>query len=220
MDFICVCFAFFGGWRGNELDTKREEHLIEASADDKRCPELYLIFVIHECVVEICFSQNYNAFARMTDFCETRVPSEVTEALQPICDDDEAVKNYGVDLGIAMCKMLMDGGAPGKLAKRVSRWMGGVSIVSSRFVRDQVLVMWEKKSRELSPVMLIVGLRWKIAKFPPSPHIGSLPCSTKRWVAREIEEFEMDAILAEREACSTIESTVSSVHGMPSCQGS
>lgn len=58
--------------------------------------------------------QNYNAFARMTDFCETRVPSEVREALQPITSDDDAVKAYGVDLGIRMCKALMEAGAPGE----------------------------------------------------------------------------------------------------------
>ncbi|CAN0122512.1 unnamed protein product, partial [Laminaria digitata] len=58
--------------------------------------------------------QNYNAFARMTDFCETRVPAGVREALLPIMSDDEAVKDYGVELGIRMCKTLMEAGAPGQ----------------------------------------------------------------------------------------------------------
>lgn len=58
--------------------------------------------------------QNYNAFARMTDFCETRVPTGVREALLPIMSDDEAVKDYGVELGIQMCKTLMEAGAPGQ----------------------------------------------------------------------------------------------------------
>ena len=58
--------------------------------------------------------QNYTAFARMTEFCETRVPATITDALKPICSDDEAVKDYGVDLGIKMCKRLMSEGAPGE----------------------------------------------------------------------------------------------------------
>ncbi|CAM9308538.1 unnamed protein product [Ectocarpus sp. 12 AP-2014] len=57
--------------------------------------------------------QNYNAFTRMTDFCETRVPSEVREALKPIMSDDDAVKDYGVNLGIRMCKALTEAGSPG-----------------------------------------------------------------------------------------------------------
>lgn len=74
--------------------------------------------------------QNYNAFARMTDFCETRVPSEVREALKPITSDDDAVKDYGVDLGIRMCKALTEAGAPGEFvrlaaAKVVSTSGGG-----------------------------------------------------------------------------------------------
>lgn len=58
----------------------------------------------------------------MTDFCETRVPSEVREALQPIMSDDEAVKDYGVELGIRMCKALTEAGTPGEQAcKRASK---------------------------------------------------------------------------------------------------
>lgn len=64
--------------------------------------------------VSLLMRQNYNAFARMTDFCETRVPAGVREALLPIMSDDEAVKNYGVELGIRMCKTLMEAGAPGQ----------------------------------------------------------------------------------------------------------
>lgn len=50
----------------------------------------------------------------MTEFCETRVPATITDALKPICSDDEAVKDYGVDLGIKMCKRLMSEGFPGE----------------------------------------------------------------------------------------------------------
>lgn len=49
----------------------------------------------------------------MTEFCETRVPDEVLESLKPISTDDAAVKDYGVGLGIEMCKTLIAGGAPG-----------------------------------------------------------------------------------------------------------
>ncbi|CAN0425807.1 unnamed protein product, partial [Scytosiphon promiscuus] len=76
----------------------------------RRCREVGITCPIIPGIMAI---QNYSAFARMTDFCETRVPSEVREALVPIMSDDEAVKDYGVELGIRMCKTLMEAGAPG-----------------------------------------------------------------------------------------------------------
>ncbi|KAI3525476.1 hypothetical protein L1887_04299 [Cichorium endivia] len=39
---------------------------------------------------------NYNGFIRMTGFCKTRILSEITAALEPIKDNEEAVGNYGV----------------------------------------------------------------------------------------------------------------------------
>lgn len=38
----------------------------------------------------------YGGFKRMTGFCKTRVPQELSDALEKIKDDDEAVKAFGV----------------------------------------------------------------------------------------------------------------------------
>lgn len=50
---------------------------------------------------------NYKGFLRMTGFCKTKIPSEVTAALEPIKDNDEAVKAYGIHLGTEMCKKIL-----------------------------------------------------------------------------------------------------------------
>ncbi|CAM9209721.1 unnamed protein product [Ectocarpus sp. 6 AP-2014] len=112
------------GWEALEL--KRLKEKVDAGADFvitqffydteaflsyvKRCREVGITCPIIPGIMAI---QNYNAFARMTDFCETRVPSDVREALKPITSDDDAVKDYGVDLGIRMCKALTEAGTPG-----------------------------------------------------------------------------------------------------------
>ena len=57
--------------------------------------------------------QNYNGFKRMTGFCKTHVPPHILEALEPIQNDDASVKQYGIELGIEMCKDLLAKGAPG-----------------------------------------------------------------------------------------------------------
>lgn len=39
-----------------------------------------------------------------------QIPSEITAALEPIKDNEEAVRNYGVHLGTEMCKKIMASG--------------------------------------------------------------------------------------------------------------
>ena len=48
--------------------------------------------------------QTYNGFKRMTGFCKVKVPQEITDTLEGIKDNDEAVRNFGVDLGVKMCR--------------------------------------------------------------------------------------------------------------------
>ncbi|XP_062212821.1 methylenetetrahydrofolate reductase (NADH) 1 [Phragmites australis] len=53
---------------------------------------------------------NYKGFLRMTGFCKTKIPAEITAALDPIKDNEEAVKAYGVHLGTEMCKKILASG--------------------------------------------------------------------------------------------------------------
>ncbi|OMO96617.1 Methylenetetrahydrofolate reductase [Corchorus capsularis] len=50
---------------------------------------------------------NYKGFLRMTGFCKTKIPAEVTAALEPIKDNEEAVKSYGIHLGTEMCRKIL-----------------------------------------------------------------------------------------------------------------
>jgi len=55
----------------------------------------------------------YGGFKRMTSFCKTKVPSHITDTLEAIKDNDEAVKAYGISLGTMMCERLLAAGVPG-----------------------------------------------------------------------------------------------------------
>jgi len=55
----------------------------------------------------------YGGFKRMTGFCKTYVPQEILDTLEPIKDNEQAVKNYGIHLGTEMCKKLLAAGTPG-----------------------------------------------------------------------------------------------------------
>ena len=54
--------------------------------------------------------QSYGGFKRMTDLCKTYVPPKIYSDLEPIKDDDKAVKEYGVKLGVEMCNTLKNAG--------------------------------------------------------------------------------------------------------------
>ncbi|OIT36719.1 PREDICTED: methylenetetrahydrofolate reductase 2-like [Nicotiana attenuata] len=53
---------------------------------------------------------NYKGFLRMTGFCKTKIPEEIMAALEPIKDNEEAVKAYGIHLGTEMCKKILASG--------------------------------------------------------------------------------------------------------------
>jgi len=54
--------------------------------------------------------QNFTGFTKMTGFCKTNVPKAVTAALEPIKDDDAAVKEFGIRLGVDMCNRILKSG--------------------------------------------------------------------------------------------------------------
>ncbi|KAF8041418.1 hypothetical protein BT93_A0113 [Corymbia citriodora subsp. variegata] len=52
----------------------------------------------------------YKGFVRMTRICKTKIPAEVSAALEPIKHNDEAVRNYGIHLGTEMCRKILASG--------------------------------------------------------------------------------------------------------------
>lgn len=86
--------------------------------------------------------QTYTGFKRMTTLCKTHVPPFINEALDPIQNDDSAVKAYGVKLCIDMCKDLLAAGTPGlhfytlNLEKAVVQILDGLGMVSNNVQRS------------------------------------------------------------------------------------
>merc|ERR1719321_1999688 len=57
--------------------------------------------------------QSYAGFNKMTTLCKTKVPSWIPERLEAVKDDEEKVKDAGVQIGIEQCKDLVKNGTPG-----------------------------------------------------------------------------------------------------------
>jgi len=56
---------------------------------------------------------NYQRFKKFTDFCQTKIPREISDQLELVKNDDAAVRAFGIDLCVKMCRELRDAGAPG-----------------------------------------------------------------------------------------------------------
>ncbi|KAA0154576.1 hypothetical protein FNF27_02305 [Cafeteria roenbergensis] len=54
--------------------------------------------------------QNYRGFAKFTKWCKTAVPPELMEAVREVRDNDEAVKDLGVDDAVAACRRILAAG--------------------------------------------------------------------------------------------------------------
>jgi methylenetetrahydrofolate reductase (NADPH) len=57
--------------------------------------------------------QNYSGFKRMTSLCKIDIPEHITMALDGIKEDDQAVKDYGIQMMIEMCQELQSFGFKG-----------------------------------------------------------------------------------------------------------
>ena len=53
---------------------------------------------------------NYAGFVKMAKFCKTRVPDDLRDKMESIKDDAAAIKQFGIEFGVKVCKDLMASG--------------------------------------------------------------------------------------------------------------
>lgn len=73
----------------------------------KRCRDEGITIPILPGILPI---QNYTGFKRMTGFCRTNIPKSIVDAMEPIKENDVAVKEFGVRLGVDMCRRILKSG--------------------------------------------------------------------------------------------------------------
>ncbi|MEE6485233.1 hypothetical protein FKM82_014221 [Ascaphus truei] len=64
------------------------------------CPILPGIFPI----------QGYHSLRQLVKLSKLEVPQEIKDVVEPIKDNDAAIRNYGIDLAVAMCREILDSG--------------------------------------------------------------------------------------------------------------
>jgi methylenetetrahydrofolate reductase (NADPH) len=58
---------------------------------------------------------NVGQIERFTKMCGAHIPSELKAQLDPVREDEEAVRAVGIQHAVAQCRDLLAGGAPGIL---------------------------------------------------------------------------------------------------------
>jgi methylenetetrahydrofolate reductase (NADPH) len=61
----------------------------------------------------IMLIQSFTGFKRLVSLCQVNVPSHISEALETIKEDDQAVKDYGIYLMTNLCQRLINKGLLG-----------------------------------------------------------------------------------------------------------
>lgn len=93
--------------------------------------------------------QTYSSFLRLVKLCGTKVPPAISAALDPIRNDDQKVKDYGVSLAVEMiCRITSEGDIRGvhfctlnlersvQLVLENLRWAGGSPKVQNKLIAD------------------------------------------------------------------------------------
>jgi methylenetetrahydrofolate reductase (NADPH) len=70
----------------------------------KRCRECGIKCPIIPGIMPI---QSYSTFVQMTKYCGVAVPQSVLDRLEPVRNDDEAVKQIGCDIAVDMCSKIL-----------------------------------------------------------------------------------------------------------------
>ncbi|KAI8805676.1 methylenetetrahydrofolate reductase-domain-containing protein [Cladochytrium replicatum] len=129
-DYFCIGVAAYPEGHPDNADLEAEmKHLkekVDAGADyivtqlfydcdmylkwEKNCRAYGITIPILPGIMPI---QAYGGFKRMTTLCKTAVPAKITSELEPIKEDDKAVKDYGVQCAIDMCNYLKSNGIRG-----------------------------------------------------------------------------------------------------------
>merc|ERR1719327_1840465 len=104
-----------------------------------KCVEMGITIPILPGIMPI---QSYGGFTRMTSLCKTKLPPTLMEDLEPIKDDDQKVKDFGVQLAVRSCQELVARGTPGlhfytlNLETSVMRIIKGLGLIDELETRE------------------------------------------------------------------------------------
>ncbi|XP_064423771.1 methylenetetrahydrofolate reductase isoform X2 [Latimeria chalumnae] len=106
------------------------------------CPVLPGIFPI----------QGYHSLRQLAKLSKLQVPQEIVDVIEPIKDNDAAIRNYGIELAVEMCKVLLESGmVPGLHFYTLNREVATIEVL-------RCLGLWNEDPRRPLP--------WAVSAHP------------------------------------------------------
>lgn len=56
------------------------------------------------------FAQGYHSLRQLVKLSKLEVPEEIKQVIEPIKENDAAIRNYGIQQAVEMCKVLLASG--------------------------------------------------------------------------------------------------------------
>lgn len=58
----------------------------------------------------LCLGQGYTSLRQLVKLSKLEVPQKIKDVIEPIKDNDAAIRNYGIELAVSLCRELLDSG--------------------------------------------------------------------------------------------------------------
>lgn len=58
----------------------------------------------------LCLGQGYTSLRQLVKLSKLEVPQTIKDVIEPIKDNDAAIRNYGIELAVSLCRELLDSG--------------------------------------------------------------------------------------------------------------
>lgn len=85
---------------------------------------------------------------QLVKLSKLEVPEEITKVIEPIKDNDAAIRNYGIQQAVEMCRVLLDSGkVPGLHIYTLNREVASMEVLRQ-------LGLWIEDPRSVVPYLL------------------------------------------------------------------
>lgn len=62
----------------------------------------------------LCLGQGYHSLRQLVKLSKLEVPQQIKDVIEPIKDNDDAIRNYGIEQALSLCReLLASGSVPG-----------------------------------------------------------------------------------------------------------
>ncbi|XP_078094986.1 methylenetetrahydrofolate reductase (NADPH) isoform X2 [Mustelus asterias] len=106
-------------------------------------------------------AKGYHSLRQLVKLSKLQVPQEIKDIIDPIKDNDAAIRNYGIDLATDMCKVLLESGlVPGLHFYTLNREVATVEILKR-------LRLWTEDPRRALPWTISANPKRKVEDVRP-----------------------------------------------------